>query len=170
MFSSYNSSDFSLPEIETVSDPDSIIRSAFSFLHVITVYCDDYGTFVSWFDLRDAYHLDPFGFYAGSNKISAPLLFPIIFNVLQPCTRAASRPRGQRVLAALRPCRGLAAPRLCRLAPSRALAAQHPRFAAPRPRRPTRAPRPSHPRRPAPSGSPRRASLRRRDDCEATAL
>ena len=127
-------------------------------------------TFISWFDLRDAYHLDPFGFYAGSNKISAPLLFPIIFNVLQPCTRAASRPRGQRVLAALRPCRGLAAPRLCRLAPSRALAAQHPRFAAPRPRRPTRAPRPSHPRRPAPSGSPRRASLRRRDDCEATAL
>ena len=67
MFSSYNSSDFSLPEIETVSDPDSIIRSAFSFLHVITVYCEAYGTFVSWFDLRDAYHLDPFGFYAGSN-------------------------------------------------------------------------------------------------------
>ena len=67
MFFSYHSSDFPLSEIETVSDPDSIIRSAFSFLHVITVYCEDYCTFVSWFDLRDAYHLDPFGFRAGSN-------------------------------------------------------------------------------------------------------
>ena len=64
MFACYDSSDFPLPELETVSDPDSAFGPEYSFPPVFTVYCSDSGKYFYWFDARDAYHLAPLCFRA----------------------------------------------------------------------------------------------------------
>jgi hypothetical protein len=64
MFAWHELSDSLLPELETVSDPDSAFGPEYSFPPVFTVYCSDFGNTFYWLDLCDAYHFAPLGFRA----------------------------------------------------------------------------------------------------------